>query len=100
MQRELNFFQSWLHRTLQRWADAIEKFGERMEQPVAKQKAKQESNGLTYQELKDRIEIKGTNVTDPNVYTQDWHKEETPSERMERLEALMLNKAKIVKKSA
>ena len=86
-----------------KFPNRLDRLAARMEQkPVAKQKAQpvKESNGLTYRELKDRVKLPGTNVTAPNIYTQDWDKEETPSERMDRLEALMLKKAKIVKKSA
>jgi len=60
---ELNFFQSWLHRTLQRMADSVESWGQRLEQKSKKQAAKQE---LSYDEKKqeqDRtIKILGQDV--------------------------------------
>lgn len=81
----------------------LDRCAARMEQqPVAKQKAQpvKESNGLTYWELKDRVKLPGTNVTGAGIYTQDWDREETAEDRMERLEALMLKKAIKVKKSS
>ena len=56
---ELNFFQSWLHRTLQRMADSIEAWGQR----CTEQKPK---NKLTYEEEKQEqsrtIKILGQDV--------------------------------------
>jgi len=66
---ELNFFQSWLHRTLTRMADAVEAWGQRCAEQKPNKQVDQKSNikqGLNYEQKKEEqsrtIKILGQDV--------------------------------------
>ena len=100
-ERKLNCFQSWLHRTLQRMADAIESWGQRLEQkPIKQQPAsdldyKQQDAKQRAMKSNSRVKIPGTNVTGAGIYTQDWDRDETAEDRVARLKRLAMQNTKV-----
>jgi len=82
-----------------KFPDWLNRCAARMEQKPVKQKAKPvdqvNEQGLTYQELKDRVKIRGTNVTAPGIYMQDWDRDETAEDRVARLKRLAMQSTKV-----